>query len=108
MGCGTVPRRMSLTSNGLQVSLSGVANRYVDLRMPSGAPAAIPDGGTIGTDHTTSAVDLDQLFNTFDPPTRRALSGTIQGFARQYAGKGVQTNLGWLYVNPSLAASSRL
>jgi phospholipid/cholesterol/gamma-HCH transport system substrate-binding protein len=105
---GFAPLHEGTLATVREASLSGVANRYVDLRMPSGAPPAIPDGGTIGTDHTTSAVDLDQLFNTFDPPTRRGLSGTIRGFARQYLGKGVQTNRGWLYVNPSLVASSRL
>src|SRR5690348_2200283 len=89
---GFAPLHEGTLATVREASLSGVANRYIDLRMPSGAPPAIPDGGTIGTDHTTSAVDLDQLFNTFDPPTRHALSGTIQGFARQYLGNGVQTN----------------
>ena len=36
---------------------------------PHGA-AKIPDGGVIDQDDTTTAVDLDQLFNTFDPKTR--------------------------------------
>jgi phospholipid/cholesterol/gamma-HCH transport system substrate-binding protein len=101
------PLREGTLATVREASLSGVANRYVDLRMPPGAPDKIPDGGVIGTDRTTSAVDLDQLFNTLDPPTRKALSGFIRGSARQYLGKGAQANLGWLYVNPSLSTSSR-
>ena len=92
-----------------QASLSGVANRYVDLRMPPGtSQATIPDHGVIQETDTTSAVDLDQLFNTFDPRTRRALSGVIQGYAAAYGGRGPAANAGWTYLNPALAASSRL
>ena len=48
-------------------SLSGVANRYVDLLMPPGeAKTTIPDGGVIPINDTTTAVDLDQVFNLFD------------------------------------------
>ena len=56
-----------------QASLSGVANRYVDLQLPPGDhTATIPRDGVIGQGETTTAVDLDQLFNTFDPKTRKA------------------------------------
>jgi phospholipid/cholesterol/gamma-HCH transport system substrate-binding protein len=45
-------------------SLSGIANRYIDLRLgPANAPK-IPSGGAITNTYTTSAVDIDQLFNT--------------------------------------------
>ncbi|MEA2268587.1 MAG: phospholipid/cholesterol/gamma-HCH transport system substrate-binding protein [Solirubrobacteraceae bacterium] len=92
-----------------QASLSGVANRYVDLHMPPGdRTATIPDGGAIGRDETTTAVDLDELFNTFDPRTRKALSGLIRGHANVYAGQGERAGAGWAYLNPSLAASDRL
>src|SRR5918992_775109 len=33
----------------------------------------IEDGDTIGIDDTVTAVELDQLFNTLDPPPRKAL-----------------------------------
>src|SRR4051794_33000101 len=56
-----------------QASLSGVANRYVDLHLPSGAGhQKIPDGGTLPSSQTTTAVDLDALFNTFDKKTRKS------------------------------------
>ncbi len=94
-----------------QASLSGVANRYVDLQLPPGDDRntpKIPDGGVIDQDSTQTAVDLDQLFNTFDPKTRKALSGVIQGFAKQSEGASRDMNAGWAYLSPSLAASSRL
>ncbi|MCW2967479.1 MAG: hypothetical protein JWM71_1251 [Solirubrobacteraceae bacterium] len=91
-----------------QASLSGVANRYVDLMLPGGNPPKIPSGGIIGEDHTTTAVDLDQLFNTFDPKTRDALRRLIRGYSTAYGGRGAEAAQGFLYLNPSLAASSRL
>jgi phospholipid/cholesterol/gamma-HCH transport system substrate-binding protein len=92
-----------------QASLSGVANRYVDLQLPAADhQQTIPDGGVIDQSETTTAVDLDQLFDTFDPKTRKALSGLIRGYGAAYQGKGEQANAGWAYLNPALAASSRL
>jgi phospholipid/cholesterol/gamma-HCH transport system substrate-binding protein len=92
-----------------QASLSGVANRYIDLELPAADhQEKIPAGGVIDQTDTTTAVDLDQLFNTFDPKTRKALSGVIRGYAASYQGKGAEANAGWAYLNPSLAASDRL
>lgn len=91
-----------------QASLSGVANRYVDLMLPGAGAPTIPSGGVIEQDHTTTAVDLDELFDTFDPKTRKALTGFIRGSAGEYRGEGDAANRGLLYLNPSIAASSRL
>ena len=102
------PLRRGTLATIRQASLSGVANRYIDLRMAPQSGEKIPDGGVLEQDATTTAVDLDQLFNTFDPATRKALSGVIRGSAAQIKGKGKQFNEGIAYLNPSLAASSRL
>ena len=92
-----------------QASLSGVANRYIDLGLPPGTQTQkIRSGGVIGQGETTTAVDLDQLFNTFDPKTRKALSGFIRGENDVYAGRGAEAGAGWAYLNPALAASDRL
>ena len=91
-----------------QASLSGIANRYVDLTLaPDDAPK-IADGGVIDQDATTSAVDLDQIFNTFDPDSRKDLQAVLKGSDKQYKGQGEAMNEGLLYLNPSLAASSKL
>jgi phospholipid/cholesterol/gamma-HCH transport system substrate-binding protein len=102
------PLRTGTLATVRQASLSGVANRYVDLRLAPQRARPIPDGGTIDQASTTSAVDLDQLFNVFDSKTRKALQEVVQGSARQYQGEGDRMREALPYLNPSLAASSRL
>ncbi len=91
-----------------QFSQSGIANRYIDLSYPPNGAEELDDGGTIGTDKTQTAVDLDQLFNTLDPETRTALQGFFKGQARQFQDRGKQANAAFEYLNPALATSSRL
>src|SRR4051812_7283015 len=93
-----------------QASQSGIANRYIDLTMPgtTAHQQKIPDGGQITADNTTTSVDLDQLFNTLDPPTRKALQGFFKGQAKSYAGKGELANVAFQYLNPALSTSRRL
>src|SRR5215211_6415865 len=91
-----------------QFSQSGLANRYIDLKMPADGAAAIDDGGEIDSDQTTTAVDLDELFNTLDPATRKNLQAFFRNQARQFHDRGEQANAGFQYLNPALATSSRL
>jgi len=104
-----------------QASQSGIANRYVDLRIPghelpagtgdvelSQQAGTIDDGGSIGTDETETAVDLDQLFNTLDPETRESLQKFLEGSAKVYAGRTKEANAGYRYLNPSLSRTARL
>jgi len=89
-------------------SLSGVANRYIALSPgPNNAPE-IKDGGRLGVEKTTSVVDLDQLFNTLDPRTRRGLQDFFQGSAAQYEGQGRNVNLSARYFNPFLSTTDQL
>ena len=91
-----------------QASLSGIANRYVDLRLgPAGAPT-YPDGSVVPATETTSAVDLDEVFNTFGPKDRKALQDVLQGSASQYKGNDAQARLGWAYLNPAISSTSAL
>ena len=90
-------------------SLSGIANRYVDLALPTHPDGEmIGSGGEITQADTTSEVDLDQLFNTLDRPTIEGLKRTIHGFARSYEGVGPQANRGFYYLNPFLSTSRRV
>ena len=94
-----------------QASLSGIANRYVDLTMPPGDQSntkSIPSGGAIDEANTTTAVDLDQIFNTLDPETRRSLQAFFRNSAAQFNGKTTQQRLAYKYLNPALSTSSRL
>src|SRR4051794_32527612 len=90
-------------------SLSGIANRYVDLALPTSPDGKeISDGGQITQADTTSEVDLDQLFNTLDKPTVSHLQEVIRGFARSYEGVGAKANRGFYYLNPFLSTSRRV
>jgi phospholipid/cholesterol/gamma-HCH transport system substrate-binding protein len=83
-------------------SLPSVANRYISLTPgPNNAPK-IPGGGVIEGDKTTNAVDLDQIFNTLDPSTRKGLQGVLQGFATWYAGQSDNLGQSFKYLGPSL------
>ncbi|HEY2159677.1 MAG TPA: MlaD family protein [Solirubrobacteraceae bacterium] len=90
------------------VSLTGIANRYVELRLPSAGAPRIPDGGTIPSYDTTSATDFDELFDTLNAPTRKALQNVFQGSAAEYQGEGQAANTAWQYLNPAVASSSML
>jgi phospholipid/cholesterol/gamma-HCH transport system substrate-binding protein len=89
-------------------SLSGVANRYIALSPGANSNRKLSDGDTLGTDKTTAPVDLDQLFNTLDPKTRRGLQQVIQGTATQYQGQAANVQQAAKYFSPALSTSSRL
>lgn len=90
-------------------SLSGIANRYVDLALPTHPDGrSISSGGTITQADTTSEVDLDEVFNTLDKPTVSHLQEVIRGFARAYDGVGAKANRGFYYLNPFLSTSRRV
>jgi phospholipid/cholesterol/gamma-HCH transport system substrate-binding protein len=103
-----MPLRQGTKAVVRQASLSGIANRYVDLDLGPGNAPKIPNNGIISTTDTTGAVDLDELFNTLNAPTRKGLQDVFQGSASQYAGKGQQAQLAWEYLNPAIATSSLL
>jgi len=102
------PLRRGTEATVRMASLSGVANRYVDLRLAPENAREIPDKGVLEQDATTSAVDLDAIFNTLDEPTRKSLQDVIKGSQTQYEGRGEEMNAALPYLNPSLSASSRL
>jgi phospholipid/cholesterol/gamma-HCH transport system substrate-binding protein len=89
-------------------SLSGIANRYIALTPAPNSAKELDDGATLAVGSTTDVVDLDQLFNTLDPATRKDLQGVIHGFAAQYQGKGPQAAESAEYFNPFLSTSRRL
>jgi phospholipid/cholesterol/gamma-HCH transport system substrate-binding protein len=90
------------------VSLPSIANRTLSLEPgPNNAPE-IPDSGWLETDQTTAAVDLDQLFNTLDPKTRRSLQNVLKGFAAWYVGKGQELHGALKYFGPALETTSQV
>jgi len=103
------PLRVGTVASVRQVSLSGVANRYVDLQMPTGdKQQTIPDGGLITERDTNSAVDIDQLFNLLRPKQRRGLQRLVRGFGRSIDGRSRQAAAGFRYLDPNLSTNTRL
>jgi phospholipid/cholesterol/gamma-HCH transport system substrate-binding protein len=102
------PLRQGTTATIRELSLSGIANRYVDLHLgPPNAPRIVNDG-VIPATNTTSQVDLDQLFNTLNPPTLKGLQRVFLGSAAQFKGNSRLAQAALAYLNPALAASSTL
>src|SRR5215210_3656881 len=91
-----------------QASLSGIANRYIDLKLGPASGEEIEDGGTIGPDETTTAVELDQIFDLFDDRTRTGLQDFFKGSGQMLHGKGRQLRRGVHYLNPALSTGARL
>jgi phospholipid/cholesterol/gamma-HCH transport system substrate-binding protein len=105
---GVGPLHEGTVARIFEDSLSGIASKYVVLRPgPSGAPE-IPNGGLIGLNDTSSAVNIDQLFDTFDPLTRLGLRGFIRGEAASLQGKGVAANQALKYLAPGLQSTSQV
>jgi phospholipid/cholesterol/gamma-HCH transport system substrate-binding protein len=91
-----------------QASLSGIANRYVDLHLGPASGEEIDDGGVIGSDETATAVELDQIFALFDERTRKGLQDFFKGSADMLRGRGKEIREGVHYLNPAFSTGSRL
>jgi phospholipid/cholesterol/gamma-HCH transport system substrate-binding protein len=102
------PLRRGTRAEIRQFSQSGLANRYIDLKLPPDSDDEITDGGVIDTDSTVTQVDLDELFNTLDADTRRNLQGFFKGSADQWRDMADEANVGFQYLNPELSTSRRL
>ena len=108
IGSGFDPLHEGTTAVIRASSLSGIANRYVEIHPGPNSGRKIDDGGEIGADKTQAAVDLDQLFNTLDPKTRKGLQDIVQGSATQYGGKSAKAAEALRYFNPALSTSARV
>src|SRR5436305_8399792 len=105
------PLRQGTKATIRQASLAGIANRYVDLDLAPGKTTKqneIQSGGVIPVTATTTAVDLDQLFNVFNPSTRKAVTDFLHNSAAEFKGKTQQQRTAIHYLNLALATSSRL
>jgi phospholipid/cholesterol/gamma-HCH transport system substrate-binding protein len=105
---GYAPLHEGTTALIRATSLSGIANRYIALTPGPNSNRELPEGAQLGTDETTSIVDLDQLFDTLDPKTRSSLQGFIQGSAQWYDNRGRQANAATKYFNPAISSTDAL
>jgi phospholipid/cholesterol/gamma-HCH transport system substrate-binding protein len=104
------PLQRGTTATIRSYSLSGIANRQVQLTLPPDGQQSeeIPDQGVMEQSETVSEVDLDQIFNTLNPRTISNLKKVIRGFETSYDGVGPQANRGFKYLNPFLSTSRRV
>jgi phospholipid/cholesterol/gamma-HCH transport system substrate-binding protein len=102
------PLHEGTTATIRAASLSGIANRYVSLDPGPNDAGEIDDGGRIGADATQAPVDIDQLFNTLDPATRKGLQQFVQGSATYYGGRSKEASESLKYLSPALSSTSRL
>ena len=99
-----VPLHRGTTTEIRVPSLSTVANRYIALAPgPNNAPA-LPAGSTLPASATREVVDLDRLFDTFTPKTRKGLQQLFQGSAESYTGAAPQLQFDSHYFPPAIAA----
>jgi phospholipid/cholesterol/gamma-HCH transport system substrate-binding protein len=91
-----------------QTSLSGIANRYIDLQLGPHGGEEIDDGGRLGPDETQTAVELDQVFDMLDPRTRKSVRDLVAGSATTLRGRGQDVQKAVHYLNPALSTGSRL
>lgn len=79
-------------------SLSGVANHYVSISPGPNSNPSLDEDATLGLASTTTPVDIDQFFNTFPNPVRRALAKFIKGNAENFSGVGKEANETFKYL----------
>ena len=68
-------------------SRSALGLKYVELDTGR-SRRTIPDGGTLPAGQAKVPVDLDEVYNMFDAPTRRASQRNLEGFGDALAGRG--------------------
>ena len=88
-------------------SLTGVAGRYLSLTPGPSNRAAVPDGGAIDADSTTSAIDADQVLNTLDEQAQQDLRTLLRRVPQVVEGDAPeQFNAGLRALNPALSQST--
>jgi virulence factor Mce-like protein len=70
---------------------SALGLKYVELDTGS-SKKVFGDGATMPATQAKVPVELDEFFNMFDEPTRRAAQGNLQGFGDALAGRGSDLN----------------
>ena len=61
---------------------------YVELSPGSNEAESLPEGGELPPAQVSEAVQLDEVFRAFDPRTRAAFQGWMQGQAAAFRGRG--------------------
>lgn len=103
-----LPLHQGTTAQVRVPSLTSVADRYIALTPGPNNMPVLPSGSTLPMSATQSPVDLDELFNTLNPQTRKGLEEFINGSATQYQGVGKEINAATPYFSPALSATNHV
>ena len=71
---------------------SVLGQKYVNL-VKGSSSQIIPDGGTLPLSQTHVPVQIDEVFNIFNPPTRKAVQQDLQGYGDAFTARGNDLNL---------------
>lgn len=103
------PIREGTTALIRRSSLSSVHNHYVAMTPGPDNNPVLEEGTILGEGETVTAVELDQIFDMFDPKTRKGWSDWIQGIASIYRGEaGPGANKTFKYSGASFSSTQRL
>lgn len=86
---GQWPLHVGTTASLRFGAAAAYAMRYVDLRPGPASALPLPDDALLPETDTTTPVEFDQIYSTFDSATRRHLAGTISGAAQTLSGHGL-------------------
>ncbi|HWX44330.1 MAG TPA: MlaD family protein [Solirubrobacteraceae bacterium] len=103
-----VPLHAGTTVQVRVPSLTTVAGRYVALTPGPNNRPALPDGAKLPSGSAQGTTDLDQLFDTLNPRTRKGLQELFVGTAEQYAGASTAAGISAEYFAPALAAGDHI
>ena len=103
-----VPLHRGTTAQVRVPSLTTVAGRYVALSPGPNNEPALPAGSTLPSGSAQGTSDLDQLFDSLNPRTRKGLQGFIVGQAEEYAGVSEALGQDTEYFGPFLAAADHI
>jgi phospholipid/cholesterol/gamma-HCH transport system substrate-binding protein len=103
-----VPLHEGTTAQIRVPSLTTVAGRYVALTPGPNNRPALPAGATLPASAAQGTVDLDQVFDIFNPRTLKGLQNFFVGSAETYAGAVEQAGESAEYFGPALASATHL
>jgi virulence factor Mce-like protein len=81
--------------------------KYLEVQ-PGERGRDVPEGGRLPLAQSQPVVDLDEVINTFDVATRRAIQGGLREFGPGVTGRGVDVNAALAEAPPLLARLDRV
>ncbi|HEX5416874.1 MAG TPA: MlaD family protein [Chloroflexota bacterium] len=81
---------------------------YIELTPGPREGAQLADGGTLPSANIAQSVQLDEIFRTFDPKTRKAFQTWMQDSAAAVHGQGQNLSYGIGQLEPTFASLDRL